>query len=158
MTTYTQLKIDNNVLVEVTNRSLYFEYDTDIKYPIGIGLSYDEFEYAYTCLRNNQTATIGELVLEPTDEYIHLITDMLTVSFHKEDLTEIYEFYVELRPELYDSNRKTITVWKNGKIVDTKFASEDATSETIASLQQDYSDEYEIKVSSTNKMQNLYGT
>lgn len=154
MTKYNQLKVSNNVLVEVTDQSVYFEYDTNVDQPFALALSYTDFERVYNNLTQNNPITSEELTIEATPRYIHIISDVLTVSFDANDLEHIKTFYDEIKPELQDPGRQAILVWKDDSIIaETRYASADAIESLVESLQNKYSDNYELEIVPASEFQ-----
>lgn len=147
MTKYTQLKISNNVLVEVTDQSVYFEYDTEVCQPFLLYLSYTEFERVYSELGTDTVVSVEDLTIEATSQFVHIISDVLTVSFNRSDLEQVYSFYQEIKGDLQGSGRKAIVVYKGENMVEeTRYASESVVDAVVEEVQTEYSDMYEIEV------------
>jgi len=142
------------VLVEFTDQSIYFEYDTAIQ-AYALCLTYADFEHVYNNLTQNNPITTEELTIQATPEFIHIISDVLTVSFDPNDLEKINTFYTEIKSDLQDPGRKAICVWENdSSITETRYASDNAVSTVVENLQSKYSDEYTIEVIPVAKFQN----
>lgn len=153
MTQYNQLSVGNNVLIEVTDQSVYFEYDTTLDQPFTLALTYTEFE---TLSNTNTTGThhlTDELTIDITPTYIHIVSDVLTISFPRDHLEHITKFYKSIKPELQDPERKAILVFNDGQNIETRFASKDAVETTVETLQSKYTHSETIEIKPATEFQ-----
>jgi len=153
MSRYNQLSVGNNVLVEVTDQSVYFEYDTNIDQPFALALTYSEFETLYNTTTTGTHHLTEELTIDITETYIHIISDVLTVSFPRNHLEHITDFYTTIKHELQDPKRKAILVFNDGQNIETRFASNDADETTVENLQSKYTNSETIEIKPATEFQ-----
>lgn len=153
MSQYNQLSVGNNVLVEVTDQSVYFEYDTNIDQPFALALTYSEFETLYNTTTTGTHQLTEELTIDITEIYIHIISDVLTISFPRDNIEQINNFYTNIKPKLQDPGRKAILVWKDDRNAETRFASENAVETTVETLQSKYTDSETIEIKPATEFQ-----
>jgi hypothetical protein len=154
MTKYTQLKLSNNVLVEVTDQNVYFEYDTEVCQPFLLYLSYTDFERVYKNLRVNTVVSVEDLTIEATSQFVHIMSDVLTVSFKYDDLETVYSFYQEIKGDLQESGRKAVVVYEGeNRVKETRYASESVVDTVVEDVQSEYDETYEIDVVPVSEFQ-----
>lgn len=155
MTKYNQIKIQDSVLVEVTDQTVYLEKDSETTHT-AIPFTYDEFENIHQTVQNKGSLTIHSNRIETKSGNVIIRSEDLELVISSEEFERVYDFFINIQTEVRGETRKAVVVFEGSEIVEVEFASSTKEAKkTVSRLKRMYTTKnHSFKIQDANKFRN----